>query len=104
MSVSRQQNISEVTAQTIDKEVRRLIEEGHQEATRILTEKREQLEALARGLLEYETLTGDEIKNLLDGNPPVRETEPEPAQGRSSAIPRRPRPKGEGGLEPQPQA
>ncbi|ALK10504.1 ATP-dependent zinc metalloprotease FtsH [Blastochloris viridis] len=104
MSVSRQQNISEVTAQTIDKEVRRLIEEGHQEATRILTEKREGLEALARGLLEYETLTGDEIKNLLDGNPPVREIEPEPAQTRSSAIPRRPRPKGEGGLEPQPQA
>ena len=104
MSVSRQQNISEVTAQTIDKEVRRLIEEGHNEAKRILTEKREQLEALARGLLEYETLSGDEIKNLLDGNPPVREIEPEPAQTRSSAIPRRPRPKGEGGLEPQPQA
>ncbi|NJL08639.1 MAG: ATP-dependent metallopeptidase FtsH/Yme1/Tma family protein [Methylacidiphilales bacterium] len=106
MSVSRQQNISEVTAQTIDKEVRRLVEEGHQEATRILTEKRDALEALARGLLEYETLTGDEIKGLLDGNPPVREVELGPAQTRSSAIPRRPRPKGgeEGGLEPQPQA
>ncbi|BBF91803.1 ATP-dependent zinc metalloprotease FtsH [Blastochloris tepida] len=105
MSVSRQQNISEATAQTIDKEVRRLVEEGHSEATRILNERRDALEALARGLLEYETLSGDEIKNLLDGNPPVRDVEIEPAQPRSSAIPRRPRPKGgEGELEPQPQA
>jgi cell division protease FtsH len=71
-SVSRQQNISETTAQKIDSEVRRLVEEGLSEARRILTEKRADLEALAKGLLEYETLSGDEIKDLLDGKPPVR--------------------------------
>src|SRR6185295_1013762 len=64
-SVSRQQNVSEQTAQKIDAEIRRLVEAGLKEARDILTAKRADLETLARGLLEYETLTGDEIKNLL---------------------------------------
>ncbi|MBO1909776.1 cell division protein FtsH, partial [Microvirga sp. 3-52] len=67
------QNISEATSQKIDSEVRRLVEDGLNDARRILTEKAHELEALARGLLEYETLTGDEIRNLLDGQPPVRD-------------------------------
>ncbi|MEP9376495.1 ATP-dependent zinc metalloprotease FtsH [Aquabacter sp. CN5-332] len=109
MSVQRHQNISEATAQTIDREVRRLVDEGYAEATRILTEKREELEALARGLLEYETLSGDEIIDLLDGKPPVRDTVIEPANPRGSAVPtagkNRPRPGGSpGSIEPQPQA
>src|SRR6059036_3655939 len=76
--VSRQQNISEATAQTIDSEVRRLVEAGFAEATQILTEKRADLEALAKGLLEFETLSGDEIKDLLAGKRPVRESAIEP--------------------------
>ncbi|MFG1423671.1 ATP-dependent zinc metalloprotease FtsH [Roseixanthobacter liquoris] len=109
MSMQRHQNISEATAQTIDKEVRRLVDEGYQEATRILTENREGLEALARGLLEYETLSGDEIIDLLDGKPPVRDTVIEPANPRASVVPtagkNRPRPEGPAGsIEPQPQA
>jgi cell division protease FtsH len=72
MSVSRTQNASEATVQKIDSEIRRLVEEGYKQATRILTEKRADLEVLAKGLLEYETLTGDEIKELLPGKPPVR--------------------------------
>ncbi|HSI40446.1 MAG TPA: ATP-dependent zinc metalloprotease FtsH [Xanthobacteraceae bacterium] len=106
MSMGRQQNVSEATAQTIDAEVRRLVDEGYAEARRILTEKLDQLEALARGLLEYETLSGDEIVNLLDGQPPVRDTTIEPAHVRGSVVPsagkNRPRP--DTGLEPQPQA
>jgi len=106
-SVSRQQNISETTAQKIDSEVRRLVEEGLSEARRILTEKRADLEALAKGLLEYETLSGDEIKDLLDGKPPVREGFTEATAPRASAVPSagktRPRPDA-GGMEPQPQA
>jgi cell division protease FtsH len=106
-SVSRQQNISETTAQKIDSEVRRLVEEGLSEARRILTEKRADLEALAKGLLEYETLSGDEIKDLLDGKPPVREGFSESTAPRASAVPSagktRPRPDA-GGMEPQPQA
>ncbi|TCT03946.1 ATP-dependent zinc metalloprotease FtsH [Aquabacter spiritensis] len=109
MSVQRHQNVSESTAQMIDKEVRRLVDEGYAEATRILNEKREELEALARGLLEYETLSGDEIVDLLGGKPPVRDTVIEPANPRGSAIPtagkNRPRPGGPAGsIEPQPQA
>ena len=62
MSVSRTQNASEATVQKIDTEIRRFVEEGYNEATRILTEKRADLETLAKGLLEFETLTGDEIR------------------------------------------
>jgi cell division protease FtsH len=107
MSVGRQQNVSEATAQKIDAEIRRLVETGYEDATRILTEQREDLEILAKGLLEYETLTGEEIRDLLNGKPPLRDTgEPKPPS-RSSAIPSagRNRPRGEpdAGLEPQPQ-
>ncbi|MDT3683525.1 MAG: ATP-dependent zinc metalloprotease FtsH [Pseudorhodoplanes sp.] len=106
-SVSRQQNISETTAQKIDSEVKRLVEGGLADARRILTEKRAHLEALAKGLLEYETLSGDEIKDLLDGKAPVREGISEPTAPRASAVPSagktRPRPDA-GGMEPQPQA
>ena len=107
-SVSRQQNISETTAQKIDNEVRRLVEEGLAEARKILTEKRADLETLAKGLLEYETLSGDEIKDLIDGKPPVREGFSEPTTPRASAVPpagkSRPRQEPDSGLEPQPQA
>ena len=107
MSMQRHQNVSEATAQTIDKEVRRLVDEGYSEAKRILTERYDDLEALARGLLEYETLSGEEIVDLLDGKTPNRESVIEPSNPRSSAIPttKRPRPGGAGGsVEPQPQA
>src|SRR5262249_56606603 len=53
-SVARQQNISEATAQQIDAEIRQLVEAGYSEATKILTEKRNDLETLAKGLLEFE--------------------------------------------------
>jgi cell division protease FtsH len=107
-SVSRQQNISEETAKKIDTEVRRLVEEGLSEARKILTERRSELEALAKGLLEFETLSGDEIKDLLAGKPPVREGFTEPSQPRASAVPpagkTRPRPEPPtGDIAPQPQ-
>ena len=105
--VSRQQNISEDTSQKIDAEVRRFVEGGLHEAQRILTEKRDALEALAKGLLEFETLSGDEIVDLLNGKKPNRESTLDPSTPRSSAVPsagvNRPRPEG-GGMEPQPQA
>jgi len=109
MSVARQQNISEATAQKIDAEVKRLVEAGHTEARKILEEKKADLEALARGLLEFETLTGDEIKDLLNGKKPNRESAIEPTAPRSSAVPpagkTRPRPDAPtGGMEPAPQA
>lgn len=108
MSVSRTQNASEATVQKIDTEIRRFVENGYNEATRILTEKRADLEALAKGLLEFETLSGDEIQDLLKGKKPNRESVLEPATPRASAVPpagkSRPRPDPDAGLEPQPQA
>jgi cell division protease FtsH len=108
MSVSRTQNASEATVQKIDSEIRRLVEEGYNQATKILTERRSDLEALAKGLLEYETLTGDEIQDLLKGKKPNRESVLEPTTPRTSAVPPagkpRPRPDPDPGLEPQPQA
>jgi cell division protease FtsH len=108
MSVSRTQNASEATVQKIDSEIKRLVEEGYNHATKILTEKRADLEALAKGLLEYETLSGDEIQDLLNGKKPNRESVLEPTTPRASAVPPagkpRPRPDPDPGLEPQPQA
>jgi cell division protease FtsH len=105
--VARQQNVSEETSRKIDVEIRRLVDAGHAEATSILTEKREDLEALAKALLEFETLSGDEIKDLFEGKRPNRESVVEPSTPRSSAVPSagkgRPRPEA-GGMEPQPQA
>jgi cell division protease FtsH len=106
MSVSRTQNASEATVQKIDSEIRRFVEEGYQEATRILTERRGDLESLAKGLLEYETLSGDEIIDLLKGKKPNRESILEPSGPRTSAVPPagKPRPRPDTGFEPQPQA
>ncbi len=106
MSVSRTQNASEATVQKIDTEIRRFVEEGYREATRILTEKRADLETLAKGLLEFETLSGDEITDLLAGKKPNRESVLEPTGPRTSAVPPagKPRPRPDAGLEPQPQA
>ncbi len=108
MSMGRQQNISEATAQKIDAEVRRLVDEGYETARRILTEKKKDFETLAQALLEYETLTGEEITDVINGKKPNRESVLEPTGPRTSAVPpagkSRPRPDPDAGLEPQPQA
>ena len=72
-SLGRTQSLSEATQELIDAEVRRLVQEAYDTATRILTEKRVDLETLANGLLEFETLSGEEIVGLLAGKRPVRE-------------------------------
>jgi cell division protease FtsH len=104
-SVARQQNISEETSRKIDAEIRRLVESGYAEAERILTAKRADLEVLAKGLLEYETLSADEIRRIVKGERIVRETSTGPVTeearpGRRSSVPPSGRPTG---LEPEPQ-
>jgi cell division protease FtsH len=65
--------MSDETARLIDAEIRKLVEDGHKKATAILKKQSKQLHTLAQAMLEYETLTGDEIKALLnDGVPPSR--------------------------------
>jgi cell division protease FtsH len=93
-SVAQQQNVSEATAQMIDSEVRGLIEEGETYARKILTEKIDDLHTIAKALLEFETLSGEEVKALLRGEsirrddadkkPPAAK----PASGKRSAIPK----------------
>jgi len=87
MSVQRQQNVSEATAQKIDQEVRKLVDQGYQVARQILTEKHEAFENLAQALLEYETLTGDEIIAIMNGKQLRREPGDEPPPTRGPAVP-----------------
>ncbi|MCB1532955.1 MAG: ATP-dependent zinc metalloprotease FtsH [Alphaproteobacteria bacterium] len=65
--------ISSTTSTNIEKEVRKLIDEGYDKAKKILTEKNKDLHTLAKALLEYESLSGDEIKDLLAGKAILRE-------------------------------
>ncbi len=95
-SVSRQQNVSEETARKIDSEIRRIVDTTYGRAHEILTGHLDDLHTLARGLLEYETLTGDEIVALLKGIPPVRTPyeEPEATRPPPSSVPTAGRPRG----------
>jgi len=103
-------SISAHTKELIEDEVRRLIDEAYQNARVILEERQEEWERLAQGLLEYETLTGDEIKRVMRGEPPSADDDddgtPEAAKPSLAAIPKT-KPKssrgaGDGGLEPEP--
>jgi cell division protease FtsH len=104
-SIGRTQTLSEATQQLIDAEVRRYVQEAYDTATRILTEKREQLDAIANALLEFETLSGEELVGLLSGKRPVREDSSSSTQPpRSTLTPSTgstPEPD-VGGLEPNP--
>ena len=64
-SITRQQHISEETSKKVDIEVKRIVDTGYQRARKILTEKIDDLHKLAKALLLYETLTGEEIKDLI---------------------------------------
>jgi cell division protease FtsH len=72
-AVTQTQNVSEATAQIIDQEVRRLIEEAEGRAHQILTDHLEDLHLIAKALLEYETLSNDEIGTILRGEKIVRD-------------------------------
>ena len=72
-SMSKRKAVSEETAAKIDREIRAVLDEAYNRSVQILTDYREELETLAKALLEYETLTGDEINALLRGEKIVRE-------------------------------
>ncbi|WP_160123671.1 ATP-dependent zinc metalloprotease FtsH [Rhodovarius lipocyclicus] len=105
-SVTQSKNLSEETARTIDSEIRGIIDASYARAKKILTENRDELERLAQALLEYETLSGDEIKQILKGEPIVRSRPDEPAHSSRGSVPTsggrmNPRPDA-GGFAPQP--
>ncbi len=102
-SVSRTQNISEETARKIDSEVKKLVQGGYDEAKRILTDRIADLHIMAKALLEYETLTGDEIINALKGIAPVRDdAEDQRPSGPSVSVPLTPSLPPLAGPDPQP--
>ncbi len=104
-SVTQSKNLSEETARIIDSEIRSIIDRAYARATKLLTENREELERLAKGLLEYETLSGDEIRTVLRGEPVVRLRPDEPTSSGRGSVPssgRTPRPDTGSGLNPQP--
>ena len=97
------------TQKLIDEEVRRFIDEGYETAKRILTEKADDLKRLAEGLLEYETLTGNEIAKVIAGEAlnrgdDVDDTPPESGSSITSIPKTKPKkPKApDAGLEPEP--
>ena len=66
-SVTQNQNMSEETARLVDAEIKRLVTEGYEGAKKLLKEKEKEWTMLAEALIEYETLTGDEIKQVIAG-------------------------------------
>ena len=67
-SVARTQNMSEETARKVDSEIRKIVDKGYERARKVLTEKIDDLHKLAKALLTYETLSGEEIENLINKN------------------------------------
>ena len=90
-SVTQTKNVSDATARIIDEEVRRIVDTAYVDANTILKENANELEAVAQGLLEFETLSGDEIKALLNGETIVRNSggdeTPKEGGGRRTSVP-----------------
>ncbi len=106
-------SVSAHTKELIEEEVKRFIQEGYAQAKKILEDRREDWERLAQGLLEYETLTGEEIARVIKGEPPHVDDDESgsPASNKPeasvAAIPKtkpRRKPKADGGMEPEPTA
>ncbi len=103
-------NVSPETQKKIDEGVKRIVDEGYETAKRILTEHRDKLDNLAKGLLEFETLTGPEIGRIMRGEPIGRDEDDAPPSGGGlpsvASIPKtgpRKSPDSDG-MEPEPSA
>ena len=102
-SVSQQKNMADATASIIDNEVRRIVDEAYDAATKILKKHNVEMERLAQGLLEYETLDGEEIKIIVEGGTLVRKdaddtpVKPGPVRKSRTGLPGTGRPKKPGG-------
>jgi len=104
-SVTQSKNVSEGTAQIIDEEVRRLVQAGEAQAKLILKKHRDDLHAVAKALLELETLSGDEVARVIKGEHIDRDEKPIKRSDKGgSSVPRAGSKRGgRPGLEPEPQ-
>ena len=103
-SVTQNKNVSEATAREIDNEIKGIIDNAYAGAKRILMENIDQLHAIAKALLEYESLSGDELRDLLRGEKIVRKSmDDAPPEPRRASVPPAGRPMPPtGGLDPAP--
>ena len=106
--MQRNTHLSDETQQLVDAEVKRFVEEGYGTAQKVIREYIDDLHTIAKALIEYETLTGDEIRGLMNGQSPFRESDSDTAP-KSTGVPsagksvrKRPGPEPDSGLEPQP--
>ncbi len=100
-------SVSANTKELIEEEVKSFIQQGYDTAFKILTKKKKEWDRLAVGLLEYETLTGEEIKKVMNGDPPFSDDEDKDDGSASApsvtAIPKtKPKSKPSGTMEPEP--
>jgi cell division protease FtsH len=100
-------SVSANTKELIEEEVKSFIQEGYETAFKILTKKKKEWDRLAVGLLEYETLTGEEIKKVMNGDPPFSDDEDKDDGNASApsvtAIPKtKSKVKPSGPMEPEP--
>ena len=100
-------SVSANTKELIEEEVKNFIQQGYDTAFKILTKKKKEWERLAAGLLEYETLTGDEIKRVMKGDPPFSDDDGKDdgsaAAPSVTAIPKtKPKAKPTGPMQPEP--
>ena len=108
-AITQRQNMSEDTAKLIDEEIRRIVTGGERKAREVLSVNRDKLESITQALMEFETITGEEVNALMRGERIVRAADDEESKGPAGpAVPAagkmRPRPEsGTGSLEPQPQ-
>jgi cell division protease FtsH len=83
-SITTHKNLSEATMQKVDVEIRRIIDEQYALARRLIEENREKVDRMAKALLEWETLDGDQVNDIMEGRPP---RPPKPATPPSSSAP-----------------
>ena len=69
-SVTNQKNVSEATMQKVDSEIRKIIDEQYKIARNLIEDNKEKMEAMAKALLEYETIDSDQIDDIMNGKKP----------------------------------
>jgi len=96
-SITTHKNVSEVTMQKVDAEIRKIIDQQYALARKLILDNRNKVEIMAKTLLEWETIDAEQIQDIIDGRPP---RPPKPAQ----APQQPPQPGAPGAPEPAPAA
>jgi cell division protease FtsH len=80
-SITTHKNVSEATLQKVDDEIKRIIDQQYALARKLILDNRDKVEAMAKALLEWETIDAEQIQDIADGRPP---RPPKPAQAPQS--------------------